>query len=67
MKNELERQELSKEATDEGGSGGGDGVGRGEADRKDSQTVTEKKLSDSYLYRFILKCLLQNNPEGGGE
>ena len=43
MKNELERQELSKEATDEGGSGGGDGVGRGEADRKDSQTVTEKK------------------------
>ena len=29
MNNELERQELSKGATEEGGSGGGDGVGHG--------------------------------------
>lgn len=37
-----------------------------ETDRKNKQTVT-KENSDSYLQKYILKYLLQNNPKGKEE
>lgn len=36
-----------------------------ETDRKNKQTVKEN--SDSYLQKYILKYLLQNNPKGKEE
>lgn len=55
----MERQESSKEASNDGGSGRGGVVHRKrKTDRKDSQTVTEKKtlqLLEIYIEIFASK------------